>query len=131
MFNKIQLIGRLAKENEFKSVGNTELCENTLALNKRQKDGSDKSIFIKIKIFGNACNVMRSYTSKGDKIGIIGELDFNSWQGKDGKSHYEHSIIVENIELLGSPKGKAEVTKAKPVAKSQKQEPDDDGEIPF
>ena len=51
MFNKIQLIGRLAKDNEFKTLGNTELCENTLALNKKQKDGSEKSIFIKIKIF--------------------------------------------------------------------------------
>ena len=127
MFNKVQLIGRLAKENEFKSFsGGVEICENTLALNKRQKDGSDKSIFIKIKIFGKACDIMRSYTSKGDKIGIIGELDFNSWQGKDGRNNYEHSIIVENIELLGSPKDKAPA-KAKPVAK----EVADDDELPF
>lgn len=127
MFNKVQLIGRLAKENEFKSFsGGVEICENNLALNKRQRDGSDKSIFIKIKIFGKACDIMRSYTSKGDKIGIIGELDFNSWQGKDGQNNYEHSIIVENIELLGSPKDKAPV-KPKPVAK----EVADDDEVPF
>lgn len=129
-FNKVTLIGRLAKANEFKSIGNIELCENTLALNKRLKDGSDKPIFIKIKVFGKASEIMRSYTNKGDKIGIIGELDFNSWVGKDGANHYEHSIIVEAIELLGSPKGKAEapkpVAKPKPVAEAIT-----DDEVPF
>lgn len=128
MFNKVQLIGRLAKDNDFKTLGNTELCENTLALNKKQKDGSEKSIFIKIKIFGNACDIMRRYTAKGDRIGIIGELDFNQWQGKDGTNKHEHSIIVENIELLGSAtKASAKPTKA--VAKDSGD--NDSSEIPF
>ena len=129
MFNKIQLIGRLAKDNEFKTLGNTELCENTLALNKKQKDGSEKSIFIKIKIFGNACNIMRSYTAKGDRIGIIGELDFQQWQGKDGTNKHEHSVVVENIELLGNSTKANAKSNAKPKAVAK--DSDDSNEIPF
>ena len=118
MFNKITLIGRLCKDGEFKAFNSgAEIYENTLALNKKQKNGTDKTIFVKIKVFGNAVNIMRSYTQKGDKIGIIGELDYNSWQGQDGKKHYEHSIVVESIELLGSS-SKQDNTKSAPQQKS-------------
>ena len=68
MFNKVTLIGRLCKDGEFKAFNSgAEIYENTLALNKKQKNGTDKTIFVKIKVFGNAVNIMRSYTQKGDK----------------------------------------------------------------
>lgn len=137
MFNKIQLIGRLAKDNTFKATqSGTEICENTLALNKKTKD-SEKTIYIKIVVIGKVCSVMRGYTNKGDKIGIIGELDFNSWVGKDGVKHYENSVIVEQIELLGSPKGqgggnqKANAPKSTPKPKPQPQQQGEYDEIPF
>lgn len=134
MFNKVSLVGRLARENEFKSAsGGFEICENTLAMTKKRKDGKEKAIYIKIKIFGNAVNVMRAYTKKGDKIGIIGELDYNQWQGQDGKTKYEYSIVVENLELLGSPKKQGESQKA-PTPKPQPKQAEGFGienEIPF
>lgn len=138
MFNKVQLIGRLAKDNLFKTTqSGVEICENTLALNKKQKKREDKAIYIKIVFIGNVCGVLRSYTQKGDKIAIIGELDFNSWVGKDGIKHYENSVIVEAIELLGSPKntGGTQKVAKNPTQKSAKErlseEIDCDDEIPF
>lgn len=138
MFNKVQLIGRLAKDNLFKTTqSGVEICENTLALNKKQKNREDKAIYIKIVFIGNVCGVLRSYTQKGDKIAIIGELDFNSWVGKDGIKHYENSVIVEAIELLGSPKntGGTQKVAKNPTQKSAKErlseEIDCDDEIPF
>ena len=105
MFNKVQLIGRLAKDNVFKTTqSGTDICENVLVLNKKGKDGNDKAIYIKIVIIGKVCVIMRSYTQKGDKIGIIGELDYNSWVDKNGVKKSENSVIVEVIELLGNPK---------------------------
>lgn len=140
MFNKVQLIGRLAKDNTFKvTQSGVEICENTLALNKKTKD-SEKTIFIKIVVIGKVCSIMRSYTQKGDKIAIIGELDFNSWVGKDGVKKYENSVVVEAIELLGSPKGqgggtqKANASKQTPKAIQQSRQQtsnDDIDEIPF
>lgn len=137
MFNKVQLIGRLAKDNTFKTTqSGVEICENTLALNKKQKNKEDKAIYIKIVFIGNVCGVLRSYTQKGDKIAIIGELDFNSWVGKDGNKHYENSVIVEAIELLGSQKNTGGTQKANnPTQKSAKkrlsEDIDCDDEIPF
>lgn len=133
MFNKITLIGRLCKDGEFKAFNSgAEIYENTLALNKKQKNGTDKTIFVKIKVFGNAVNIMRAYTQKGDKIGIIGELDYNQWNGQDGKKHYEHSILVESIELLGSSKKGESSPKATQKAQTQAQNTSDDlDEIPF
>lgn len=138
MFNKVQLIGRLTKDNTFKTTqSGVEICENTLALNKKQKNREDKAIYIKIVFIGNVCGVLRSYTQKGDKIAIIGELDFNSWVGKDGIKHYENSVIVEAIELLGSPKntGGTQKVAKNPTQKSAKErlseEIDCDDEIPF
>ena len=108
MFNKVQLIGRLAKDNVFKTTqSGTEICENVLVLNKKGKDGNDKAIYVKIVLIGKVCAIMRSYTQKGDKIGIIGELDYNSWVDKNGVKKFENSVIVEAIELLGNPKNQS------------------------
>lgn len=119
MFNKVQLIGRLAKDNIFKTTqSGTEICENVLVLNKKGKDGNDKAIYVKIVLIGKVCAIMRSYTQKGDKIGIIGELDYNSWVDKNGVKKFENSVIVEAIELLGNPKSQSNAPQ-----KVQKQTP--------
>ena len=119
MFNKVQLIGRLAKDNIFKATqSGTEICKNVLVLNKKGKDGNDKAIYVKIVLIGKVCAIMRSYTQKGDKIGIIGELDYNSWVDKNGVKKFENSVIVEAIELLGNPKSQVNAPQ-----KEQKQTP--------
>ena len=108
MFNKVQLIGRLAKDNIFKTTqSGIEICKNVLVLNKKGKDGNDKAIYVKIVIIGKVCAIVRSYTQKGDKIGIIGELDYNQWVDKSGVKKFENSVIVEVIELLGNPKSQS------------------------
>lgn len=136
MFNKVQLIGRLTKDNTFKTTSSgTEICENSLALNKKTKD-SEKTIFIKNVVIGKSCNVMRGYTKKSDKIAIIGELNYDSWTDKNGNHKSEHSIIVEVIELLGNQRWQGDGKEVNnPTQKSAKErlseEIDCDDEIPF
>lgn len=134
MFNKVQLIGRLAKDNIFKTTqSGTEICENVLVLNKKGKDGNDKAIYVKIVLIGKVCAIMRSYTQKGDKIGIIGELDYNSWVDKNGVKKFENSVIVEVIELLGNPKNQSNAPQKtqKQTQSAQKNTGADLDEIPF
>lgn len=134
MFNKVQLIGRLSKDNNFKiTQSGTEICENVLVLNKKGKDGNDKAIYVKIVLIGKVCAIMRNYTQKGDKIGIIGELDYNSWVDKNGVKKVENSVIVEAIELLGNPKSQnnAPQKAQKQTQSAQKNTNADLDEIPF
>lgn len=134
MINSVTMIGRLAKDNVFKTTaGGTQICENTLALNRKIKNDK-KAVFIKVVFIGNSlCEIMRLYTAKGKQIGINGSLDYNQWTGQDGKTRYEHSIVVDNIELLGekinAPTPRPQQTKSANATKAEINQWDD--EIPF
>lgn len=103
MLNQVMCVGRLCKDLELKyTPSGLAVCENTLALNKKQKDKQDKTIFIKIVCFGKGAEILNQYAKKGDRIGVVGEIDFKDWQDNQGKRHTQNFISVEKIELLES-----------------------------
>lgn len=103
MLNQIVCVGRLCKDLELKyTPQGLAICENTLALNRKMKDKPDKAIFIKIVCFGKGAEILNQYAKKGDRIGVVGEIDFKEWQDNQGKRHTQNFISVEKIELLES-----------------------------
>lgn len=118
--NKVILIGRLCKDNEFKHTAQgLEICENTIAVSEKIKD-KEKTMFIKISLFGGVCRLMRDYSYKGQKVAIEGKLNLNEWTDQKGTRHHQHSIIVESIELLEFKRtAQATPAQATPAQKNQ------------
>lgn len=102
--NQITLIGRLTRDSEMAYTnGGTAHCNCSLAYTRSVKKGEsweDKSCFIEFTLWGRRAEGLREYLTKGQRIGITGELDLEMWE-KDGVKRSKHKIVVENVQLLG------------------------------
>ena len=99
--NKTILIGRLTKEPEFKTVGETNIASFSIAYSTGYGD-KKKSNYIDCVAFGKTAEVVKNYTKKGSQIAIEGSLEQDSWDGQDGKKNYKTKIRIASLQLLGS-----------------------------
>jgi single-strand DNA-binding protein len=54
---------------------------------------------------GGLADVVEKYVSKGDKLHVTGRIEYRQWDDKDGNKRYSTEIVVNDLVLLGSPKG--------------------------
>lgn len=99
--NKTILIGRLTRDAEFKTVGETDIASISIAYSTGYGD-KKKSNYIDCVAFGKTAEVVKNYTKKGSQIAIEGSLEQDSWDGQDGKKNYKTKIKIASLQLLGS-----------------------------
>ena len=102
--NHVTLIGRLTREPEAKTIGNTTLCSFSIANNKSyMQDGQKKEqvSYFDCKVWGKLADVLKQYGSKGKQISIEGRLEQETWDTPEGKKASKVVIKVENFQLLG------------------------------
>lgn len=104
--NKVELIGnnvRTIEKNVSQKEGQTFASTHfTLAVNY----GKEEANFIKCVAFGKTAESLASYVKAGDKIGIVGRLQVQSYVAKDGTRREITEVIVEDFDLL-TPKAKS------------------------
>lgn len=128
--NNISLIGRVVKDIEVRySTGDrpTAIAKFTLAVDKW--DGKSKSAaFIPCVAFGKTAETIEKYVSKGSQLGISGELDTGSYEGKDGKKVYTWNVKITKITFCGKMEKKEDADGAIPEGFSRLADMDD---VPF
>lgn len=105
MFNKVILVGNLARDIELRylntgsAIGKTAIATNRkYTLNGVKKE---EICFIDLTFWGKSAEIANQYLKKGSQVLIEGRLMFETWQGNDGKTCSKHSITVENMKMLG------------------------------
>lgn len=125
--NKIILAGRLTRPAELK-VGNSgsEYCKFTIAVDRsRTKDNEKKTDFFDCTAFGKTGAFVEKYFSKGDGIELIGRMESDKYQTKDGQNRTTWGVSVDEVYFpLG--KGKADRTEETP-----REPTPSDAELPF
>lgn len=114
--NKWTGTGRLTKDVELLQTPNgVSVTRFTIAVNRRftNDDGTRDSDFINCVAWRKTAEILNKYCQKGDKIGVVGELQTRSYEAKDGSKRYLSEIIVEEIDFL-ERKNKDEKTQSKP-----------------
>jgi single-strand DNA-binding protein len=102
--NTVILIGRMTRDPEFKTVGQTSLVNFSLANNRSYMDnGTRKDIvnYFDCTIWGKLADILKQYGGKGKQIMVEGRLEQSTWDGPDGKKLSKIRIRVENFQLLG------------------------------
>ena len=86
------LIGTLCQEVETKPTQSGCIFTNSIAVNKKDSQGNQKTTFIALKAWNGTAELIAKWYSKGDDIVISGELNDEVWQdqqsGQDRRKTY-------------------------------------------
>ena len=95
--NKVELIGRLTRDPEFKNTTKSMVANFTLAVDRMITKETD---FINCVAWGKLAELARDYRSKGDLTAVTGRIQTRSYDGNDGKKHTVTEVVVEEMQFL-------------------------------
>lgn len=104
--NKIILLGRLVKNPELKVIDELDkkYTRFTIAVDRNMKssDGTIKTDFIPITIWGKRAEAVVKYMKKGDYISLSGRLRTGSYEDKEGNRKYIAEVVAEEFKFVNN-----------------------------
>ena len=101
--NKVNLMGRLTRDPEIRTSGETTVGSFTLAVDRRiKKEGQPSADFIRCTAFGKSAEFAEKYLKKGTKIALTGRIQTGSYQDKNGNTVYTTDVVIEEMEFAES-----------------------------
>ena len=115
--NICMMMGRLVRDPETKTAGETTVTRMTIAVDRKfKKEGQQEADFIPCVAFGKTADFISKYFTKGMKIVIEGKWQTGSYTNKDGQKVYTNDCVVEQVyfaeskrETTSAPTAPAEV----------------------
>ena len=105
--NKITLIGHLTADPTTRATPNgVTVCSFTIGVTRSRKDqnGEKQSDFFRINTWRQTADFCGKYLTKGSKVVVTGELNLNSYKGKDGQTRYSLDVHADHVENLTEKK---------------------------
>ena len=107
--NKVFLMGNLTRDPQLRYTPNQQpICEFGIAINRKWKAGDgqmkEEVCFVNCTAWGRTGEAISKYMTKGRPIFVEGRLNFQSWDGPDGKKRSKLDVTVENFQFLDSRK---------------------------
>lgn len=125
--NKIFIIGNLSKDPEMGVTSNgIAFCKMSVAVNRRMDKGCD---FLNCTAWRATAENCGKYLSKGKKVAVVGSLQINSYEAKDGSKRSYPDIQAEEVQFLSAAEQQEE--EEKPNVKAKAQLSISDEELPF
>lgn len=102
--NSVQLIGRLTRDPELRSVaGVKELCRMRVAV--PRPDSEAQPVYVDVVCFDGQASACADHLAKGHRIGIEGRLDYSEWEVEDGSKRSRHEVVARRVNFLDTPQG--------------------------
>ena len=103
--NKAILLGRVGKDPEVRTAGESKVASFTLATTEKYKDSKtgewkENAEWHNIVCWRNTAELAEKYVQKGMLLYIEGKLRTRSWDDKDGNKRYVTEIIAESMQFL-------------------------------
>ena len=102
--NSFSFTGRLGADAAVKTLpSGKHVMEMSVAINTGYGDYK-KTLWAKVKVWGEKVNNIAPIFTKGALIGGSGELGTNVWTGKDNSEHTDIEITCMSVNVLSSKK---------------------------
>jgi single-strand DNA-binding protein len=110
--NKATLIGNLGADPEIRTTGGgTKVAEFSVATSRRWNDRSgqqqEKTEWHRIVAWTALADIAEQYLKKGDRVYVEGEIQYRSYEDKDGNTRYVTEINARDLIMLGGREGGA------------------------
>lgn len=109
--NQIVLIGHLTADPTTRATSTgVTICTFTLAVTRSHKDqnGDKQSDFFRINAWRQTADFCGKYLKKGSRVAVTGEVNLNSYEGKDGQKRYSLDVQTDHVENLTEKKQEKE-----------------------
>jgi single-strand DNA-binding protein len=112
--NKVMLIGNLGKDPEVRAipsgakVANFSIATTDSYTDKNTNQKVEKTEWHNIVMWRGLAEVAEKYLRKGSQIYVEGRLQTRSWDDQNGQKRYTTEIIADQMQMLGSPRNRAE-----------------------
>jgi single-strand DNA-binding protein len=111
--NKAMLIGNLGSDPEIRTTGSGSRVANfSLATSRRWNDRNgqqqEKTEWHRVVAWDkpfNLVDIIEKYVKKGDRLYVEGEIEYRSYEDKDGVTKYTTEIRAREILMLGGKDG--------------------------
>jgi len=126
--NNVTLTGRLTRNPETTTTPSGKaLCKFTLAVGRQKNDEVD---FIPIVTWNKTAEFASKYFTKGQRVGLKGEIRTRTWDDDDGRKHYATEVVAESVCFMDSKSTPQATPQATPQDDEIIQMDDTDG-LPF
>lgn len=102
---KVTIIGNLGRDPEMRyTPAGKPVTSFSVAINSHSGTGEERkedTEWFRVSAWGKLAETCSTYLHKGSKVFIEGRLHTRSWEGQDGKQHFELEVIAEQLVLLG------------------------------
>lgn len=107
--NKVILLGNVGSDPDMRvTAGGTRIARVSLATNRKVK-GEDRTEWHRLTFFWDRLvDVVEKYVSKGDKLMVVGRIEYSTSEQPDGTKRYWTDIVVDELEMLGGGRRDAE-----------------------
>jgi single-strand DNA-binding protein len=107
IINSVTLVGRAGTNPETRYFESGSVVTKVNVAVRRPGKNQEPDWF-PVEAWGKQAEVLANYVSKGDQVGVIGELRFDHWTDKNTEQERIKPLIrAIRIELLGNSKGTA------------------------
>jgi single-strand DNA-binding protein len=93
--------GRLTKEADLRYISTGTAVVNATIACKRtpDKDGNDRTAFVRIVIWGKRAEAFAQFTDKGSLVSFEGEIETDTFE-KNGETQFSTKIVVTDFDFL-------------------------------
>lgn len=108
--NKALLIGNLGSDPEVRTTGDgTKVAGFSVATNRswtgRDGQPQERTEWHRIVAWTNLADIAEQYLKKGDRVYIEGEIQYRSYEDRDGVTKYITEIRARELVMLGGRDG--------------------------
>jgi len=105
--NTITITGRLTNDPDVREAGTSTVCKLRVAVDAMTK-GKDTG-YVDVETWGKAAEACGKYLTKGARIGVEGQLNYEEWTNADEHKRSRH-FIHGRVQFLDNRKDQASST---------------------
>ena len=129
MVNKAILIGRVGKDPDVRTVGDSKVANFSVATSEKYKDRNgqkqEKTQWHRVTAWRQLAEIIQKYVKKGILVYIEGRIEYREYES-DGVKKYATDIVASEMKMLSFPDD-AEKKEEAPAEEA----PNDDESLPF
>jgi single-strand DNA-binding protein len=107
-YNRIILVGNLTRDPEIRYTQSGKgVTKFTLAVNNPRN--KEETTFVDVVAWDRLGETCNTYLKKGSNCLVEGRLVIRSYDDKDGNKRKATEVVIDNMQMLGSPRDRAGV----------------------